>query len=180
MFGKLLEKRRSIRQYDEKKIESEKIDTLVEAVLRTPSGKSKYPCEYIVVDDRQMLEKLSEAKPAGAALLKNAPLGIVICADQDQSDTCIEDASIAAMVLQLAVENLDLGSCWVQLRNRKHEDGQSSQQYVAGLLGIPETHMVQAIVAIGYPAETKPPHKKENLHFEKVHKGRFGQKMYTK
>jgi nitroreductase len=179
MFGRLLEKRRSIRQYSEKKIEAEKIDALVEAVLRTPSGKSKYPCEYIVVEDRQVLEKLSLAKPAGAALLKNATLGIVICADQEKSDTCIEDASIAAIIVQLAAENLDLGSCWVQLRNRKHEDGRSSQQYVAELLGIPEKYMIQTIVAIGYPAETKPPHKKENLHFEKVHKGRFGEKMYA-
>lgn len=179
MFDSLLEKRRSIRQYSEKKIETEKIEALVEAVLRTPSGKSKYPCEYIVVEDRQMLEKLSEAKPAGAALLKNAALGIVICADQEKSGTCIEDASIATIILQLAAEDLGLGSCWVQLRNRKYDDERSSQQYAAELLNIPEKYMVQAVVAIGYPAETKPPHKKENLHYEKIHKGRYGHKMYT-
>lgn len=179
MFSKLLENRRSIRQFSEKKIEPDKIDVLVEAVLRTPSGKSIYPCEYIVVDDQQTLEKLSTAKPAGAAFMKKAALGIVICADQEKSDTCIEDASIAAMVLQLAAESLGLGSCWVQLRNRKHEDGRSSQQYAAELLGIPETYMIQAVMAIGYRAESKPPHKKENLKYEKIHKGSFGKKMYT-
>lgn len=179
MFSTLLEKRRSIRQYSEKKIEPEKIDALIEAVLRTPSGKSIYPCEYIVVDDQQVLEKLSTAKPAGAALLKKATLGIVICADQEKSDTCIEDASIAAMILQLAAESLGLGSCWVQLRNRTHEDGRSSQQYAAELLGVPETYMILAVMAIGYPAESKPPHKKENLKYGKIHKGRFGEKMYA-
>jgi nitroreductase len=126
-----------------------------------------------------MLEKLSTAKPAGAALLKNATLGIVICADQKKSDTCIEDASIAAIILQLAAESLGLGSCWVQLRNRKHEDGRSSQQYAAELLSIPDTYMIQAVMAIGYPAESKTPHKKENLHYGKIHKGRYGKKMYT-
>jgi nitroreductase len=177
MFLSLLEKRRSIRKYSEKNIEQDKLNALVESVLRSPSGKSIYPCEYIVVDDRHMLEKLSTSKPHGAAFLKNAPLGVVICADQNRSDTCTEDASIAAMILQLAAASLDLGSCWIQLRNRRHEDGRSSQQYVAELLGIPETHMVQAIMAIGYPAETKAPHKKEDLLFDKVYKGRFGEKL---
>ena len=178
MFDTLLEKRRSIRKYRDKKIEPDVINSLVEAALRSPSGKSKYPCEYIVVEDPGMLNKLSTAKPHGAALLKGAPLGIVICADQERSDTCTEDASIAAMILQLAAESHNLGSCWVQLRNRRHEDGRSSQQYVAELLDIPKTYMVQAVMAIGYPAETKDPHPRKDLHFHKVHRGRFSVRFY--
>jgi nitroreductase len=179
MFRTLLEKRRSIRKYTDRKIEPEIVDALVEAALRSPSGKSSDPCEFIVVDDRRTLDKLSSAKPHGAALLKNAPLGIVICADEEKSDTCIEDASIAAIILQLAAESLNLGSCWVQFRNRRHQDGRSSQQYVAELLGIPNGYMVQAAMAVGYPAESKAPHKKEDLHFHKVHRGGFGKKWYT-
>jgi nitroreductase len=178
MFDTLLEKRRSIRKYSDKKIEPQVVDALVQAALRSPSGKSRYPCEFIVVDDPGMLGKLSTAKPHGAALLKNAPLGIVICADQEKSDTCIEDASIAAIILQLAAESLNLGSCWVHFRNRQHQDGGTSQQYAAGLLGIPARYMVLAVMAIGYPAESKAPHKKEDLHFHKVHRGSFGVKMY--
>jgi nitroreductase len=177
MFDALMHKRRSIRKYLDRSIEPEKINSLVEAALRAPSGKSIYPVEFVVIDDRDMLEKLSAAKPAGAAFLKQAALGIVICANQDKSDTCIEDASIAAIVIQLAAESLELGSCWVQLRNRTHADGRPSQQYVAELLDIPTNYMVQAVMAIGYPAETKAPHKKETLKFEHVHKGCFGVKM---
>lgn len=177
MFESLVQKRRSIRKYLDRSIEPEKINSLLEAALRAPSGKSIYPVAFIVVDDRDMLEKLSLSKPAGAAFLKHAALGIVICANQDKSDTCIEDASIASIVIQLAAESLDLGSCWIQLRNRTHADGRSSQQYVAELLGIPTNYMVQAVIAVGYPAETKAPHKKETLKFEHVHKGRFGTKM---
>lgn len=177
MFDALMQKRRSIRKYLDRPIEPEKINTLLEAALLAPSGKSIYPVEFIAVDDRDMLEKLSVAKPAGAAFLKHAALGIVICANQDKSDTCIEDASIASIVLQLAAESLGLGSCWIQLRNRTHADGRPSRQYVAELLDIPTNYMVQAVIAIGYPAETKPPHKKEALKVEHVHKGRFGTKM---
>ena len=179
MFSSLLGKRRSIRKYMDKGIEPEKIDALIEAALRSPSGKSINPLEFVVIEDRQMLEKLSTAKPAGAAFLKNSALGILICADQERSDTCIEDASIAAIVIQLAAESLDLGSCWIQLRNRQHADGQSSQQYARQLLGIPETYMVQAVIAVGYPAQTKAPHEKESLKFESVHRGRFGSRMFT-
>lgn len=177
MFDSLMQKRRSIRKFLDRSIEPEKVNSLMEAALRAPSGKSIYPVEFIVVDDRDMLEKLSLSKPAGAAFLKHAPLGVVLCANQDKSDTCIEDASIAAIVIQLAAESLDLGSCWIQLRNRTHADGRPSQQYVSDLLHIPTHYMVQAVMAIGYPAETKAPHKKETLKFEHVHKGRFGTKM---
>jgi nitroreductase len=177
MFHSLMHKRRSVRKYLERSIEPEKIDTLLEAALRAPSGKSKYPVEFIVVDDRDMLAKLSVSKPAGAAFLKHAALGVVICANQDKSDTCIEDASIASIVLQLAAESLGLGSCWIQLRNRTHEDGRSSQYYVAQLLDIPENYMVLAVMAVGYPAEAKAPHKRQTLKFEQVYKGRFGTKM---
>jgi nitroreductase len=177
MFNTLMHKRRSIRKYLDRSIEVEKINAVVEAALRAPSGKSKYPVELIVIDDRDMLEKLSVSKPSGAAFLKHAVLGVVICANQDKSDTCIEDASIVSIVLQLAAESLGLGSCWIQLRNRTHEDGRPSQQYVAELLDIPTNYMVQAVIAMGYPAATKAPHKKETLKFEQVHQGRFGTKM---
>jgi nitroreductase len=178
MFESLMHKRRSIRKYEDRAIEPEKIDSMMEAVLRSPSGKSIYPLEFILIDDKTMLEQLSASKPAGAAFLKQAALGVVVCANQEKSDTCIEDASIASVVLQLAAESLGLGSCWIQIRNRAHADGRSSQQCVAELLGIPSTHMVQTIIAIGYPAETKAPHKQESLKFQSVHKGGFGMKMY--
>lgn len=177
MLNSLMEKRRSIRKYLDRAIEPEKIDSLLEAVLRSPSGKSIYPLEFIVIEDKTMLEKLSVSKPAGAAFLKHAALGVVICANQDRSDTCIEDASIASIVLQLAVESLGLGSCWIQIRNRTHKDGRPSQQYVADLLGIPSSYLVQSIISIGYPAETKAPHKREKLKFDTVYHGRYGGKQ---
>ncbi len=179
MFISLLEKRRSIRKYMEKAVEPQKIDKLVEAALRSFSGKDGQPWEFVIVDDRQMLEKLSNSKPGGAAFLKHAALGMVVCADPEKSDTSVEDASVAAAIIHLAAADLDLGSCWIQIRNRSHQDGRLSQEYVAELLGIPPNVMVLAIIAIGYPAVAKAPHQKASLRFDKIHKGCFGTKMFS-
>lgn len=170
MFMNLLEKRRSIRKYTDQTVEPEKIQVLIEAALRSPSGRGINPWEFIVVEDRRILSKLAEAKQHGAAFLKGAPLGIVVCANPEKSDTFIEDASIASIIIQLAAESLGLGSCWVQMRNRHHKDGRPAQEHIAQLLDIPEHCIVQSVIAIGYPAETKVPHPKESLNFEKVQK----------
>lgn len=177
MFMKLLEKRRSIRKFSDKAVEQEKVQTLIEAALRSPSGRGTNPWEFVVVDDREMLAKLSTAKKAGAAFLKGAALGIVVCVNPDSSDTAVEDASIASIIIQLAAESIGLGSCWIQMRNRRHSDGRPAQEHIAQLLNLPASYMVQSVVALGYPAETKAPHSRESLQFDKIHLGRFGQRM---
>jgi nitroreductase len=170
MFLELLERRRSIRKFCDRAVETEKIQVLVEAALRSPSGRGINPWEFVIVEERNMLSKLSDAKQSGAAFLKGAPLGIVVCANPDKSDTFVEDASIASIIIQLAAESLGLGSCWIQMRNRYHRDGRSAQEHIEQILNIPENCIVQSVIAIGYPAETKTPHPRESLNFEKVHK----------
>lgn len=170
MFMSLLERRRSIRKYTDQAVEPEKVETLIEAALRSPSGRGINPWEFIIVEDRRILSRLAEAKQHGSAFLKGAPLGIVVCANPEKSDTYIEDASIASIIIQLAAESLGLGSCWIQMRNRYHRDGRPAQEHIAQLLAIPENCIVQSVIAIGYPAEAKAPHPKESLGFEKVHK----------
>lgn len=177
MFMKLLEKRRSIRRFTEQVIEPEKVQLLVEAALRSPSGRGTNPWEFILVDDRETLLNLSKAKQHGAALLKGAALGVVICANLDKSDTAVEDASIAAIIVQLAAQDLGLGSCWVQMRNRMHPDGRPAQEHIREILDLPDNLMVQCVIALGYPAENKTPHPKDSLEFGKVHQGRFGRTM---
>ena len=98
MLLSLLQKRRSIRKFTDKKVETEKIDALIEAALRAPSGRGIYPWEFVVVTDEAVLEKLSLAKDKGGAFIKNAPLGVVVCADPDKTDIWIEDASIASII----------------------------------------------------------------------------------
>jgi len=94
MFFSLIKNRRSIRKYRKQEIEKDKIEKLMQAVLLSPSSKAKFPCEFIFVNDKELLVKLSQSKPHGSAFLANAPLGIVVTADSTKSDVWIEDASI--------------------------------------------------------------------------------------
>ena len=179
MFMALIQKRRSIRKFLDKPIEAEKIDLLVEAALRSPSSRGLNPWEFIVVTDQDLLEKLGGTKEHGSAFLKKAPLGIVVCADSQQCDLWVEDASIAAIIIQLAAESLGLGSCWIQIRERMHDGTKSAEEYIADMLNIPAKMKVESIIAIGYPDEQKPPHGKEELLYEKVHNDIYGRPYYT-
>ncbi len=168
MFFELIEKRRSIRKFKSRSIEKEKIEKLAEAALRSPSSRGINPWIFIIVDDLQILKKLSTAKPHGSSFLKNAPLCFVVCADSEKTDTWVEDTSIASIFLQLAAEDLGLSSCWIQIRGRNHGDSISAEAYIQNILKIPATIKIESIIAMGYPDEIKTAHTLESLHMEKI------------
>lgn len=166
----LLRERRSIRKYEAKDIEVEKIDILKEALLRSPSSMNRRPWEFIFVDDKDLLARLSLAKEHGPGFLRDAALGIVVCGDETVSDVWQEDCSIAAIIVQLAAQSVGLGSCWVQIRNRRHIQGMTSEEYIQGLLGLPANLRVECIISLGYPAEKKACITNEQLE---AHKGKI-------
>jgi nitroreductase len=176
MLISLLQRRRSIRRFQERKIEPEKIDQLMEAALRAPTSMGHNPWEFVVATDEVVLERLSRAREHGSAFIKNAPLGIVVCADPDKSTVWIEDAAIASIILHLTAASLGLGSCWIQIRERMHDGTKTAGAYLAEVLNLPENLKVLSMVAVGYPAEEMPGHGKETLPYEKVHRNRYGQK----
>src|SRR6185369_15158984 len=135
----------------------ETIELLIEALLRAPSSRGINPWEFIVVDDQGLLAKLSMSKQHGSDFLKNAALGIVVCADSTKSDVWIEDCSIASIIVQMTALSLGLGSCWIQIRNRSHDNSKTAVEYIRELLGLPEHIKVESIIALGHPAEVKRP-----------------------
>jgi len=169
----LLRARRSIREYSDRPVEPEKLELLKEAALRSPSSRNIDPWEFIFVDDRELLARLSTCKPHGAAFLERAALGIVVCGDSRESDTWIEDCSIASILVQMTAQSLGLGSCWIQVRNRMFDDQTTSEQYVQSLLRIPEHIKVQSIIAIGYPAERREPLPAEELKYWKIRENTY-------
>ena len=174
MFIDLLRSRRSVRQYQAQPVEVEKIDLLVEAVLRSPSSRGFNPWEFVVVDDPEIIVSLSKAKPHGASFLAKAPLAIAVCADPKKSDVWIEDVSIATLLLHLTATDLGLGSCWIQLRKRDYDSTRTAGEYAASVLGLPKGFEVSAIMAIGYPAQEPAPHPHTSLQREKVSLNRYG------
>jgi len=164
----LLRKRRSIRVYEDRKIEFEKIEILKEALVRSPSSRSINPWEFIFVDEKELLQKLSQAKEHGSEFLEDAAVGIVVCGDEKRSDVWVEDCSIASILVQMVAQSIGLGSCWIQIRNRLHNKDTTSEEYVQKLLGIPKNMKVESIISLGYPAEKKISVPKEKLPFKKI------------
>jgi nitroreductase len=174
MILPLIQKRRSVRKYESKRIEPDKIRTLVEAALRSPSSMGSNPWEFVIVEDPDLLEKLSRAKPQGSTFIKNAALGVVVCADPDKSSVWVEDTSIACTYIQLTAESLGLGSCWIQIRERMHDQTKTAEAYICEVLNIPKGMKVEAMVAIGYSDEKKRPHTKEEIQWSKAHRDFYG------
>jgi len=164
----LLRKRRSIRKYKDKKIETKKLTILQEAVLRSPSSRNFKPWRFIFIQDRNILKKLATAKPKGGSFITTAPLAVVICGNPTRSDVWVEDCSIAAIILQLTAESLGLGSCWIQIRKRLREDKTPAGAYIKTLLDLPDQFEIEAIISIGYPAENPSPINFSDLDHEKV------------
>lgn len=164
----LVRKRRSIRTYTREPVDRESLDLLVEAMLRSPSSRNRQPWEFVIVDDPQLLSKLSEAKEHGSGFLQNAPLGIVVCADSTKSDVWVEDCSIAAILVQMVAQSLGLGSCWIQIRNRMHDGQKTAEKHIQDILGLPERIKVVSMISIGHPDETKQPVPKSALGYNQV------------
>lgn len=172
-FIQLLQNRRSKRKFTTQKVEPDKVEALMQAALMSPTGKRKNHWDFIFVETPETLVKLSECKPHGAKLIAGAPLAIVVIGDPQQSDTWVEDCSIASVILQLQAEALGLGSCWVQVHNREHDEATMADTYIKTLLGIPDSRAVLSVIAMGYPDETKKPFDLSELMQEKIHRERF-------
>lgn len=176
----LLRTRRSIRKYAHTPLESKTRELLIEALLRSPTSRNGKSWEFIVVDDREILIKLSEAREHGSHHLRDAQLGIVVCADSVKSDVWVEDCSIAAILVQMTAHSLGLGSCWIQIRKRNHTETMSAERYIQGLLGLPEHIKVECMVSIGYPNETKNPVPENELEYNKVKHNQYSNKYVQK
>ena len=173
-FSDLIKNRRSMRKFTDEELSQDQVVTLLKAALMSPSSKRSTPWQFIVVDDKETLQKLSLCKELGASFLKDAPLAIVVMADPLASDVWIEDASIASLMIQLQAEDLGLGSCWIQVRERFTATGIPSGDFVHNVLDIPLQLQVLSIVAIGHKGMERKPFDEERLQWEKIHLEKYG------
>ena len=169
----LLRSRRSVRRYEKRAIGEEDVEILKEALLRCPSSRGISPWTFIFVDDPNLLLGLSKAKRHGSSFLMEAALAIVVCGDEGKSDVWVEDCSITSIVAHLTAHSLGLGSCWIQIRNRPHSEEKTAEDYIKALLSLPADLKVEAIVAIGYPAENPSPVPKDRLEYGKIMHNHF-------
>jgi len=172
-FSELIKRRRSIRKFTEELLTPEQVETILKAGLMSPSSKSSNPWQFVAVEDKALLKTLSTSKEHGAKLIEGCAFAAVVIADTLASDVWIEDASIASIMMQLQAEDLGLGSCWVQMRERTTADGQSSEAQIRDLLDIPMQFHVLSVIAFGHKVQEKPCFDEEKLQWEKVHVNKF-------
>lgn len=165
----LLKKRRSTRTFDQRPINDAQIEEINIAAFLSASSRDRKPWHIIWVKNSTIKEKLSICRSHGASFLKTSPLIAIIVADTEKSDVWIEDCSILSWTIQLQVESMGLGSCWVQVRERMYNEKQSSSSYIKELLSIPSDFEVENMIGIGYKANTTTSRKKEPACDQKIH-----------
>lgn len=175
-FSELIKNRRSMRKFTADELSQEEVVTLLKAALMSPTSKRSNSWQFIVVDDKALLQELSHCKEQASSFIADAALAVVVTADPLASDVWIEDASIASVIIQLQAEDLSLGSCWVQVRERFTAAGMPSDEFVRGVLDIPLQLQVLSVIAIGHKGMERKPFDEAHLQWEKIHINKYGGK----
>ena len=151
-FMGIILKRRSIRKYQSKTIEKDKIKNLLKAAMYAPSAVNKQPWHFIVIDDKALMNKVIEVHP-NSKMLREASHAVLICGDeQKQHDDgyWIADCGAATQNLLLAAEAEGLGACWIGIYPREKR-----MEALSAFFGLPSHVKPFALVSLGYPNETK-------------------------
>jgi len=163
--------RRSIRVFAEGDVPDDAVQTLLEAAMAAPSAVAKDPWRFVVIREKEMLRKITEALPNGA-MLPSASLGIVVGGDLDaahdrQLSYLLQDCSAAIENLLLGAHILGLGACWLGVHPRANR-----MEHIRRLLELPPAIIPVACIAIGYPGEIKEP--RTRFDRTRVHYGKWG------
>lgn len=160
--------RRSTRKFNGEKITKDELDNILQAGLLAPTSMNRKPCNFMVVENREILTKLSKAKDHGAELLEGADKAIVVLVDTLIADTWCEDSSIALTYMHLMATELGVGSCWVQIHLRK-KDGVYAEEVVRDILKVDDHYRISGILALGHSDDIPKPHSLEDIDKTKVH-----------
>ena len=162
-FLQVIEKRKSFRKYSDRPVERELLDAIVNIARTAPSSRNSKSSEFMIIEERDTLDALSQMRDYGASPLKGAQAGILILGDESKTDLWVDNCAISATFVQLAVTAMDLVSCWIHINDRPclkaEPDGARADDYVSNLLGIKEGLHPYCVVAIGYPLEEESAEK---------------------
>jgi nitroreductase len=160
--------RRSIRKYLPTPVSEHDIHQLLDAAMNAPSSSNGQPWHFVVVSDRKLLDEIPKFH-AYSGMLKEAPLAVVVCGDTSLEKTkgvWVQDCSAATQNLLLSARALGLGSVWLGVYPLEER-----MSGVRALLGLPDRIVPLAIIAVGHPAESKPPANRFNP--ERVHRNKW-------
>ena len=141
----------SIRKYQDRPVEKEKIEAILRAAMQAPSAANQQPWEFYVVTNKEKLEALSKVHPY-AGMTKNAPAAIVSVYRKNCTLPAYAqiDLSIAMENLWLETDAQGLGGVWLGIAPQEDR-----MKAVEEVLDLPETVRAFAIFPFGYPSEQR-------------------------
>ncbi len=151
---KMLKTRQADRKFLPYSIDLSIIENIVDCGRLAPSAKNRQLLRFVIVDEREILNKFAEICEFGKFF---ATCPICIAVFSEENDFMMEDASAATENMLLAATAYGLGSCWVGSHNRKHS------KEVEKILGCPKTHQLATMIAIGQVEEKWVRPAKKNL-----------------
>ena len=152
--------RTSIRAFLDKPVSDETVDLLLKAAMAAPSAKNQQPWAFIVIKDRDLLEKLGASLP-NAKMTATAPVAVVICGTLDKAlpgearEYWIQDAAAATENFLLAVHALGLGAVWTGVHPISERIG-----ILKNALKLPEGVEPFCLIPFGWPAVPAEPKDK--------------------
>lgn len=159
--------RRTIRKYTRQPVGDEKIQSVLEAAMAAPSAGDERPWHFVVIRDRGTLDAIPDFH-AHANMMKDAPVALLVCADLSlvkYEGFWVQDCAAATQNILIQATTEGLGSAWLGVCPREERMAK-----VRELLELPENVVPFALVALGHPAERKPPAKRYNelrVHYDK-------------
>ncbi len=154
----VIRKRYSCRAYQQKSIEPEKLDSILEAARLAPSARNMQDWRFVVVTESETKRQVAETTNRPDVFAKAGAI-IAACSNSDYVMQCGQaigpiDVSIALEHICLQATELGLGTCWI---------GSFDPEKVRQILSIPADIEVIELMAVGYPADTKPEPKREPM-----------------
>ena len=144
--------RRSIRKYTDKQVSTEIIEKILKAAMYAPSANNYQPWQFVVVNDRKILNEIPNVHPY-SKMLYTASLAILICGDENYEKLPGYNAvncSAATQNLLLAAHACGLGTCWLGVYPREERMSE-----IKGFFKLPDNIIPISLIAVGYPDEIK-------------------------
>lgn len=156
--------RRSIRKYTNETVSKEMIHTLLEAGFCAPSARNRRPWHFVVIQDREKLNKLAEFGKY-YKMLASAPMAILVCGDSEllERDYLINDCSAAVENILLAAHELGLGAVWLGVKIDEMKEFYQTE------FKLPSPILPIACISIGHPDEEREVDNRfeeEKVHYE--------------